>query len=142
MSDPLRTIVYGPAAPGGDPRLRVSALPFPETLERLREALRAEDLWLIQEVDPQALARRGGFAIHPARQLFFFHPRYLVRILEGDPGALEAAPLKLVVMASPEGTVTVRSPDVAAAFAAHPALEGLAAELAALCLRLAASVGT
>ncbi len=112
---------------------RVTSLPFQAVLERLRKAIRAEGLWVLHEIDPQAILARDGREIGPARQILFFHPDRMVRLLAADPAALLEAPLKLAVMDMPDGTVTVRWIDPAAAFGRYdnPALAELGRELAA-----------
>jgi uncharacterized protein (DUF302 family) len=114
--------------------------PFEETIGRLKRAIANADLWLIHEIDPQMLLRKAGHEIHATRQLLFFHPRFMVRLLRGDPSALIEAPLKLVVMEMPTGSVTVRSTDPTAAFARYAGLEELGRELSAVCLALTATV--
>jgi uncharacterized protein (DUF302 family) len=84
---------------------------FDETLERLRAAIAERGLWVIAELDPQALLKRDGLDIPPARQLLFFHPRYASRVLAADPAALIDAPLKLLVLSLPDGRVGVRAVD-------------------------------
>ena len=79
---------------------------------RLKQAIAEEDLWLIYEIDPQTILRRAGHGIPPTRQLLFFHPRFMTRLLAIDPNALIEVPLKLVVMQMPDGTVTVRHPRI------------------------------
>ena len=74
-------------------RVHSSSLPFQATIDRLKGGIQAEGLWLLHELDPQALLRREGFTMGPARQLFFFHPRYMARLLEGDPAAILVAPI-------------------------------------------------
>jgi len=141
MPEPLQSVHYA-ASPLGQPtqRTAISRLPFEETLACLKEAIQAEGLWLVHEIDPQMLLKRGGFEILATRQLLFFHPRYMVRLLECDPSALVEAPLKLVIMEMPDGSVTLRHPDVAAAFARYPGLESLGTELSEICQRLLAAV--
>lgn len=142
MSDPiLNTVNY--ANPTGErpwQREFRSRLPFEETLLALKDGLQAESLLLIHEIDPQRLAERGGYAIGATRQLLFFHPRYLVRLLEGDSSALMEAPLKLVITEQPDSSVILRHSDVAAAFQRYPALSKLGAELDELFQRLVARV--
>ena len=118
------------------PAKAVSRLTFEDTVAQLKSAIQAEELWLIHEIDPQLLMRRGGYAMLATRQLLFFHPRYLVQLLEKDPSALVEAPLKLVVMEMPDGTVTLQHPDVATAFARYAGLEALGFEFQDLYLRL------
>ncbi|QND64556.1 DUF302 domain-containing protein [Mesorhizobium loti] len=71
--------------------------------------MREADIWIIHEIDPQMLLKRGGYIMARTRQILFFHPRYMVRLLGADPAALSEAPLKVVVMED-ENAVTVRWP--------------------------------
>jgi len=138
---PLTQVCYATAAAAdGRPKVCISAFNFEETLLRLKAAIEAEGLWLIHEIDPQLLSRRGGYAILPIRQLLCFHPRYLARLLEGDPTALIEAPLRLVIWESPDGRVRLRHPDVEKAYRQYPALEALGQELDSLCQRVVAVV--
>jgi uncharacterized protein (DUF302 family) len=66
-------------------------------LGRLRSEIEAADLWNLQEIGPQALLSHEGYAMGPARQLLYFHPRYVVRILAADSAALLEVPLKFIV---------------------------------------------
>jgi uncharacterized protein (DUF302 family) len=115
--------------------LRSTALPFKEVLERLRAAIREEDVMVLQEIDPQAILARSNYVIGAMRQLLFFHPRLMARLLDADPSALLEAPLKFSVIAGREGLVHVRWQDPAPAFARYgePALAKLGDELADLC---------
>ena len=141
MNVPLRSIHY--ADPTRDPLTQVtscSRLPFEETLARLKEAIQAEDLWLIHEIDPQMLLKRGGFAISATRQLLFFHPRYMATLLENDPSALVEAPLKLVIMEMPDNSVVLRHSEVASVFARYAGLETLGVEFSGIYQRILATV--
>lgn len=120
--------------------VHVSRLAFDATVAELEAAIGAEDLWVVARLDPQMLLAKGGFAIRPARQLFYFHPRYMSRLLATNPAAIVEAPLKLVVLEGVAGDVTVRHPDVAAAFAAYDAMTPLATELEEITARVVARV--
>jgi uncharacterized protein (DUF302 family) len=111
-----------------------SQFPLDEAVVRLRSAIQGAGLWVLHEIDPQALLLRGGFAINPARQILFFHPRFMVRILAADPTALLEAPLKYAAMASDDGSTIVRWFDPVVAFARYgnPELKTLGEELAEL----------
>ncbi|MGY4371736.1 uncharacterized protein (DUF302 family) [Bradyrhizobium sp. LB1.3] len=137
-----KTVVdYGPASGlSGDHGVTASLYPFEETISRLKRAITDADLWLIHEIDPQMLLRRGGYEIRATRQLLFFHPRFMLRLLHGDPSALIEAPLKLVVMEMPTGAVIVRSSDPTDAFARYVGLGELGRELSELCDTLTAAV--
>jgi len=112
---------------------------FANTLAKLKEAIAARDLWLIEEIDPQKLLMRAGLAIQPTRQLLFFHPRYMQRLLQLDARALQEAPLKIVVLSDLE-RVVLRGPDMRFAFSRYSGMQALSTELADLCAEIVAVV--
>jgi len=111
---------------------RICTLSMTDLVGRLRAAIEAADLWILHEVDPQMLLRRGGYAIGAALQILFFHPRLMVRLLAADPAALIEVPLKFALLALPDGNIAIRWIDPVAAFGryANPALAKLGEELA------------
>lgn len=117
-----------------------SRFDFETTLERLRQKIADLDLWLLHEINPQMLAERGGFRIGPARQLLFFHPRYLATVLKTNPSAVCEIPLKLIVLQAPDGSVTVRHSDIHSLLGRYLGFEGLSTELAERSRELLASV--
>ena len=121
--------------------VRITKLAFPAVLDALRESIKSDGLWVLHEIDPQAILSRAGLVIGVARQILFFHPKLMVRLLQADPAALLEAPLKFAVMELADGTVSVRWFDPAVAFARYgnPALAALGQELAATCERIAAA---
>ena len=140
MATLLSNVEYAPASSPPFQSLVISSLDFEATVARLKQAITDLDLWLINEVNPQILLERGGYAIQPARQLFFFHPRYLVRLLGADPAALVEIPLKLVVLQMPDGSVSVRHNHVEELLGRYRNISGLSAELAEISSRLVATV--
>jgi uncharacterized protein (DUF302 family) len=136
MTEPLQPVAYAPLPLGA----ALSRLPFEATLEALREAIQAEGLWVIQEIDPRKLLEKGGYAILPARQILFFHPRLVARILGAAPAALVEAPLKVVVMEHPDGAVSLHHPDGREAFRRHPGLGALAEEVGLILARVVGAV--
>ena len=112
---------------------------LPTLIARLRRAIEAEDFWVLHEIDPQALLSRGGFSISPARQILFFHPRFMARLLTAHPAALLEAPLKFGILELPDTHVTLRWIDPATAFARYgnAALSDLGRELAEACEKIA-----
>lgn len=140
MTVPLQRVSYGTAVEQDFQWSVDSAYDFETTLERLRQAIADNDLWVIHEINPQLLLERGGFAIHSARQLFYFHPRYVARILAIDPAALVDIPLKFVVMQMPDGTVSVRSHAVESLLGRYANLSALTDELSGISRRLLAYI--
>ncbi|SDR12457.1 Uncharacterized conserved protein, DUF302 family [Rhizobiales bacterium GAS191] len=125
-------------AAGAFQRARSCDLTVEDAVARLRNAIIADDLWVLHEIDPQAVLRRAGYAIAAARQILFFHPRFMARILAADPAALLEAPLKFAILELPGGGVSLRWLDPAVAFGRYrsPALDILGQELAAICERI------
>jgi uncharacterized protein (DUF302 family) len=113
---------------------------FDTTNARLRSAIEAAGLWLVAEINPQLVLSRGGYAIPKTRQLLFFHPDYMVRLLAADARAIPEAPLKIVVVAVDDATVSLRGPRIDLALARYDPLVALGAELAALVQRIACTV--
>src|SRR5664279_2325014 len=133
MPETLKPIRYAePTRATPQQRVAHSIFPFEETLMGLKTAIQAEGLLLLHEIDTQMILGRGGYAIPSTRQLFFFHPRYMVRLLEADPSAVMEAPLRLLVMEMPDGTVAVRHPDPGVALAPYACLAELGSELSLL----------
>ncbi|TPJ76313.1 MULTISPECIES: DUF302 domain-containing protein [unclassified Mesorhizobium] len=135
MSDQqLLAVTYGrPGAEHPFQHVVRSRLSFEQTIEAVRGELLGNDLWIIHEIDPQMLLKRGGYAIGRTRQILFFHPRYMVRLLGADPLALPEAPLKAVVVEEgPDVTVRWFRPDVLFEKYRNDGLAELGREFAAL----------
>ena len=143
MPTPNISIAYaadGPVKPGRQVVV-ASALDFESTVAALEAAIAAEDLWVLTKVETQMLLAKGGFAIRPLRQILFFHPRYMARLLASNPAAIVEVALKLVVMAGPDGAVSVRHPDIRAALDSYGGLDDLAHDLATALDRITSSTG-
>lgn len=116
------------------PRHRVATVDatYDEVVLRARRAIAAADLWIIHEIDTQMLLERAGHRIAGIRQILYFHPRLMIRLLAGDPTALPEVPLRLAIREVAPRRIELRSPDPAVTLAGHPALAELAAELSRL----------
>lgn len=86
---------------------------------RLRGAIAAEGIWVLHEINPQMLLARGGYAIAAARQILFFHPDLMARLLTADSAALIEAPLKFALTEAGQDQVMIRWSDIGAAFARY-----------------------
>ncbi len=117
-----------------------SAHGFDETLNLLRQAIEAENLMVVQEVNPQQMLRMVGVQIGGMRQVFFFHPRYMKQILETNRNAGIEPPLKVLIMEAPNGQVMVRYEDPKHQFGPYDGLEELSEELLGIFERVVASV--
>jgi uncharacterized protein (DUF302 family) len=118
--------------------LRMTRLDHETVLQRLRAAIQAEDIMVLAEVDAQAILGRSHYAIGPTRQILFFHPRFMARLLAADTAALLEAPLKFSVIQG-DGEVAVRWQDPLPGYARYgnEALTALGVELAFACERIA-----
>ena len=121
---------FGAQTPAGRQVAYQSRFDVETTVARLEAAIAQADLWVLAKLDPQMLLAKGGFAIQPARQIFYFHPRYMARLLAANAAAIVEAPLKFVVLAPPGEPVSVRHPDIPAAFAGYGGMAEIALELA------------
>lgn len=70
---------------------------FEYVLEEAKNKILAIGFLLINEIDTQRILKTQAINISPLRQLLFFHPQYMKRILENDPLAVAEVPLKLVL---------------------------------------------
>lgn len=125
------------AVPAGRQVAYDSAFDLEATITRLKAEILARDLWVLAELNPQMLLAKGGYEIPPARQIFYFHPRFMSRLLAANAAAIVEAPLKFVLLSPPGGPVSVRHPDIAASFAGYEGLSALATELAAITSHIA-----
>jgi uncharacterized protein (DUF302 family) len=83
-----------------------SAHPFDTTIVLLKEAILAQDLLIIHEINVQQIVSRFGVESEGLYQLLFFHPRYMQQVLARNNKAVIEAPLKIVIMQT--GTSEVR----------------------------------
>lgn len=137
----MSAITYGEAVAAFQ-HSRIVTLPFEEVLTRLRQAIGAVDFWVLHEIHPQQVLQRGGYDIGPARQILFFHPDLMVRLLQANPAAVLEAPVKLAVMQQPNRSVAVRWHDPATAFARYgnPVLTEMGQDLASRCGRIVTAI--
>jgi uncharacterized protein (DUF302 family) len=119
---------------------RPSAYGFDETISLLKQAIEAENLMVVHEINPQQMMRMVGVRTGGMRQILFFHPRYMKRILEANRAGGIEAPMKILAMERPDGRVMVRFHDPVHQFAPYDGLEEVAGELKAVIERVVAAV--
>jgi uncharacterized protein (DUF302 family) len=113
---------------------------FDTTITRLTSAIEAAGLWQIAQIDPHLLLSRAGYVIPKTRQLLFFHPDYMARLLAADARALPEVPLKVVVVAIDDSSILLRGSRIDLTLARYDALGALGAELAALVQKISRAV--
>lgn len=106
-----------------------SAHDFDGTLATLNQAIEGQNLMVVHEINPQQMLRMVRVRVPGMRQILFFHPRYMKRIIETNRHGGIVPPLTLLVMESADGAVIVRYHDPVHQFASYAGLEDLATEL-------------
>jgi uncharacterized protein (DUF302 family) len=109
-----------------------SSYSFSDTVDLLKGAIEEQNLMVIHEVDAQRMLRMVGREVGGMKQIMFFHPRYMNRIMDLNRNGSIVPPLKIVVMERPDGKVMVRYPKPSALFSAYDGLEEMGGELDAL----------
>jgi hypothetical protein len=125
-------------------RSRSTPLSVAAATDLIKRAIEAADLWILHEIDPQMVVRRDGYAMGDVRQILFYPPRLMARLIAADPASLLEAPGKFAIMAMPGGETMVRWFDPAPSYARynHPDLTALGQELSGVCERIVESALT
>jgi uncharacterized protein (DUF302 family) len=117
-----------------------SAHDFDATLAALKQAIEGENLMVVNEVNPQQMLRMVGMRTGGMRQVFFFHPRYMQRIIETNRNGGIEPPIKILVMEAPDGRVMLRYHDPVHQFAPYDGLSEIATELRGVVARIVDSI--
>ena len=115
--------------PSDGSKMVMSAYSFSETLELLKGAIESQNLMVIHEVDAQKMLRMAGKEVKGMRQIFFFHPNYMRKVMEANSEAVIQIPLKMIVMESPDGKAMVRYWAPSTALKSYSGTEAIAKEL-------------
>ncbi len=86
----------------------VSRFGFDETIARLTAAIAQEQFLLVHTINTQQILQAHGINVRPVKQLLYFRPDYMERVLKANPAAVIEAPLKFVVAENSAGLVAVR----------------------------------
>jgi uncharacterized protein (DUF302 family) len=140
----LALLTGAPAlADGPLPRVSVASRhDFAATLVRLQDAVASNGLGVVTKANAQNGARSLGVNI-PGNQVWgIFGPRFAVRMLGANVEAGIEAPVRLYIVESPEGKVSVSyvKPSVVFAPYGNKALDAMARELDSLFERIVAAV--
>ncbi len=119
---------HGPAPPDFLVTLP-SSFDFDDTVDILKGAIEQENLMVVHEIDAQRMLRMVEVQTGGMKQILFFHPRYMKRIIELNRHGAIVPPLKIAVMEMPNGRVMVRYDRPTHLFEAYDGLSELAAEL-------------
>lgn len=88
--------------------IKISKYDFNDTVDMLKGAIEEQNLMVIQVVDAQKMLRMAGKKVKGMKQIFYFHPKYMKRVMEANKLATIQIPLKFIVMEKPDGKVVVR----------------------------------
>jgi uncharacterized protein (DUF302 family) len=94
--------------PSDGSRMVMSKYNFGETVDILQGAIEEQNLMVIHVIDGQRMLRMAGKETGGMKQIFYFHPKYMKRVMEANKDAMIQIPLKLIVMEMPNGKTAVR----------------------------------
>jgi len=81
---------------------------FNDTVDILKSAIEDQNLMVMFVLDGQKMLRLAGKKVKGMKQVFYFHPTYMRRVMEANKKAVIQIPLKFVVMEKPSGKVVLR----------------------------------
>ena len=118
----------------------MSAYDFSDTVELLTAAIEEQNLMVVKTIDIQKMLKMVNKQVGGMKQLLFFHPRYMKRIIETNPQGTIEAPFKIAVMERPDGGVVVRYIKPSALLGKYSGLEELGLEWDGIVGQIATSV--
>lgn len=86
----------------------VSNFNFSDTVQLLTDAIAEENLMVVNEMDGQRMLRMVGKQVGGMKQIFFFHPQYMAKVIEANQQAAIQIPLKFIIMERPDGKAMIR----------------------------------
>jgi uncharacterized protein (DUF302 family) len=88
--------------------VRMSKYSFSETVDILKGAIEEQNLMVIHVIDGQKMLRMAGKEVKGMKQVFYFHPKYMRKVMEANKEAGIQIPFKFIIMEKPNGKVVVR----------------------------------
>jgi uncharacterized protein (DUF302 family) len=120
--------------------MAMSKYSFSESLEIIKGAIEEQNLMVIHEIDAQKMLRMAGKEVNGMRQIFYFHPKYMRRVMEANSAATIQIPLKFIVMEKPDKKVVIRYFKPSTILNPYKGEEAIAAELDALVEKILSEV--
>jgi uncharacterized protein (DUF302 family) len=124
------------AAPTADPAdrgvvTRPSAFPFDETVQRLVAAFAAHGIKVFATIDQKREAAAAGLDLAPTTLIVFGNPKAGTPLMQAAPESALDLPLRVAVLASPDGAVSACFNAASYIVRRHALPEAMAAPLAA-----------
>lgn len=94
--------------PNDGSTITMSKYSFDETVDILKGSIEEQNLMVIFEIDGQKMLRMAGKETGGLKQILFFHPKYMRRVLEANKAAGIQIPLKFIVMETPDSKTIVK----------------------------------
>jgi len=116
-------------APKDGSTIKMSKYSFDETVDILKGAIEEQNLMVIHVVDAQKMLRMAGKKVNGMKQIFYFHPKFMKRVMEANKSATIQIPLKFIVMEKPDGKVIVRYFQPSKLLSSYKGEEEIAGEL-------------
>lgn len=117
-----------------------SAYDFSDTVDLLTAAIEEQNMMVVKEIDAQKMLRMVNKKVGGMKQLLFFHPRYMKRIIETNPQGTIEPPFKIAIMERPDGKVMVKFIKPSSLLGKYAGLEELGAELDGIVVQITSSV--
>ncbi len=113
---------------------------FDDTVNLIKSAIEGENLMVIKVINPQKMLRMVGVKSKGMKQILFFNPGYMKRIIQTNKQAGIEPPLKIVVMEKPNGKVAVKYIKPTYIFGRYDGLDAIGKELESLTVKIVKSV--
>ena len=120
--------------------MSVSKYSFDDTVELLKGAMEEQNLMVIKEIDAQKMLRMVEVKTKGMKQVLFFHPRFMKRIMKINKHATIEPPLKIAVMERPDGKIVVKYIKPSYLFGRYDGLKEIGDELDTLLAMIVNSI--
>lgn len=94
--------------PDDGSKVTMSKYSFSETVDILQGAIEGQNLMVIHVIDGQKMLRMAGKEVNGMKQIFYFHPKFMRRVIEANKDAAIQIPLKMIAMEMQNAKTAVR----------------------------------
>mgnify|MGYP003663358729 FL=1 len=122
------TAMFAQMKPMDGSKMAMSKYSFSETVDLLKGAIEQQNLMVVYELDGQKMLKMAGKNVGGMKQLFFFHPAYMAKVMEANEMAGIVIPFKIIVMEK-KGMVMVRYFMPSTVLKSYKGTETIASEL-------------